>query len=149
MQKEGDRLKTLEKALIVALVILLLTATIGLLASWQQMQNEKTCPVTVMNVTKNATTAVKPNPQPTPTAKKTLVYIYMTNCPYCEEVKPIVADLITKGFDVQQINTDTNPSAITQYSVRSTPTFVVLHGGKEVARFFGVTDEQTLVNALE
>jgi thioredoxin-like negative regulator of GroEL len=153
-----------------------MTATIGLTASWVQMQNEKTCPVTIKTVyvnatanattknatTKNATTAAKkstPTPTkiatPVPTATpvvtqtKTLVFLYMSNCPYCDQMKPIINDLIAKSCSVTQIDTDSDPGAWVRYNASSAPTIIVLQNGKEVQRFVGVVDEQTLLNALK
>jgi thioredoxin 1 len=139
----------------VAIVILLLTAGFVIWGSWQSAQKEP-CPVKIVNVTSNATVVATKAAQVTQntTAKKTLVFLYMDNCPYCEQMKPVINDLITKSynsttFDVLQVNIDSTPGAAAQYGVVSTPTMVILQNGKEINRFTGVVSEDTLLNALK
>ena len=159
--KGGVYIEKLEKLGVLAIVILLLTAGAVVCLSWQQTQNaNEPCTVTILNITSNATTAkatakaqVNQIAQVNQTQKKTLVFLYMTNCHYCEQMKPIIDDLIVKSysgnFEVIHVNIDTTPGAAVQYGVVSTPTMVILQNGKEINRFVGVVDENTLLNALK
>ena len=145
-------------------MILLLTAGFVIWGSWQSTQKEP-CPVKIVNVTSNATTvatnattivtakAQTAAATQNATAKKTLVFLYMDNCPYCEQMKPVIDNLIVKSYDgtfeVNHVNIDSTPGAAAQYGVTSTPTMVILQNEKEINRFTGVVDENTLLNALK
>lgn len=141
-----------------AIVILLLTAGVVIWGGWQSAQKEP-CPVKIVNVTSNATTVATAKAQTAQatqnatTQKKTLVFLYMNNCPYCEQMKPVIDDLIVKSyngtFEVLHVNIDSTPEAAAQYKVTSTPTMVILQNGKETARFNGVVSENILINALK
>lgn len=80
-----------------------------------------------------------------PVAKKTLVFLYSDDCSFCEKMKPVVDSITAKGYNVQQINVITT----TKYNATETPTSIVLQDGKEIARFVGVTSEQSLLDALK
>ncbi len=69
-----------------------------------------------------------------------LVDFYADWCPPCRAMKPVVhelADDLHGKLQVVQVNVDQNPALSQQYHTSSIPCFVVLKGGKEVARQVG------------
>lgn len=146
-------MERLEKLGILAIVILLVTASSVVWMSWQAQSNKEPCTVKIVNVTSNATTEQTNQSAVNTTQKKTLVFLYMTDCPYCEQMKPTIDDLIVKSyggpFEVTHVNIDSTPGAAVQYNVASTPTIVILQNGTEVGRYVGLTDETTLLQALK
>jgi thioredoxin-like negative regulator of GroEL len=59
-------------------------------------------------------------------------------CMPCKTVKPILEKLCTKHhLDLTILDVDKAPSMATKYNVRSLPTIILLHNGKEVRRIVG------------
>ena len=80
-----------------------------------------------------------------------LVDFWAPWCGPCKMQGPIIEEL-AKDFDgkatVAKLEVDENPQTAAKYSVQSIPTLVVFKDGKEVERFVGVQDKDSLSAAL-
>ena len=87
------------------------------------------------------------------TGKVSLVDFWAVWCGPCRQQGPIIdrlaEQLKEKNFVVGKLDVDSNPKVAQQFGVSSIPTLVVLKDGKEVKRFVGVQDADTLKKALE
>jgi thioredoxin 1 len=73
-------------------------------------------------------------------------------CGPCSTQDPILEELMEKVSDVtlEKVDVDENQQRANDYSVRSIPTIVVLDNeGEVVDRFVGVTQEETILDAIE
>ncbi|HDR4363130.1 TPA: thioredoxin family protein, partial [Bacillus cereus] len=71
-----------------------------------------------------------------------IVYFYKPNCPYCEEVSPLIVPMAKKeNLDLEVLNLDSYKEGWSHYKIEGTPTIVHYKGGKEVNRIVGATDE--------
>lgn len=73
-------------------------------------------------------------------------------CGPCSTQEPILDELMEKVSDVklEKVDVDENQQRANDYSVRSIPTIVVLDENEEIVdRFVGVTQEETLLDAIE
>jgi len=64
---------------------------------------------------------------------------YADWCGPCKAMDATVQALQAKGYPVQRVNIDQNPSLAAQYGVRSVPCFVMVVDGREVDRVMGGT----------
>jgi hypothetical protein len=158
---------------VVALCFILLLVGWGTTAYYLELQinKEKPCPVTYVNVTKkvaNNTTAVakkavaKPSATPSvapswvppvatpmPPVVTLLYFTAGANCSVCVQQDPAIQAIATSHTVQTYLSTDTNSTAVfTQYNVVSTPTTIVLKNGVETTRFVGLTDEATILAAM-
>ena len=82
----------------------------------------------------------------------TLVDFWAPWCGPCRMQGPIV-EKVAESFSgraaVGKLEVDGNPQIATKFSVMSIPTLIILKDGKEVKRFVGVQDEDTLTKAIE
>jgi len=62
-----------------------------------------------------------------------------------EQVEPKIAGLAA----FQKVNVDEDRALAQQYGIRGIPTLVILKHGKEVERFVGVRDAETLIAAVK
>lgn len=104
-------------------------------------------------------TNVSKTPVKTPTAKPPangttngkpnyiLYFFYQPDCPYCEQMSPIVSAWALDGnqsvrLDLQLTNTWDNSALANKYAVRTTPTTVLVNKATntEVKRWVGVFD---------
>lgn len=69
-------------------------------------------------------------------------------CGPCRSMDPVVEQLKTSGFSVQQVNVDSNKALASQYGVSEIPCFVAISDGKEIGREVGVTSSQSLMRML-
>ena len=76
--------------------------------------------------------------------KPVLVDFWATWCGPCRRQAPVVEELAEAGYEV-----DKEPSLAQQYKIMSIPTLLVFKGGKETARFVGLTSKAELEAALQ
>jgi thioredoxin 1 len=67
-------------------------------------------------------------------------------CPPCRVMKPVLAELAAERDDLRvfQLDVDAHQRTAAEFSVLSMPTFVLFHGGREVARFVGARPKRRL-----
>jgi len=75
---------------------------------------------------------------------------YGTWCGPCKMLTPTIEKLKTQYSDVvfEDIDVDADFEAASKYVIRSIPTVVIEHNGKEVQRFAGVQSELAYQNAI-
>lgn len=75
--------------------------------------------------------------------KDMTVYFYKPNCPYCENVSPIIVPMAEKlNVDMKVLNLEKYPIGWDQFKVEGTPTLIHYKGGKEVSRIEGADEEE-------
>lgn len=67
-----------------------------------------------------------------------------TWCEPCRSMQPTVERLAREGYPIRQIDVDQQRALAQQHRVTALPTFVMLKGGREVARVVGPADYQRL-----
>ena len=85
------------------------------------------------NATKNATamvdaTKIQQNKTQLNKQNTKLLYFYQDDCPYCVEMEPTIARLVSGGYHVRMINLTSDPNGKTlvkQYGIVSTPTLIL------------------------
>mgnify|MGYP001085085299 FL=1 len=77
--------------------------------------------------------------------KPVLVDFWATWCGPCRRQAPVVEELAEVG----KVDVDKEPSLAQQYKIMSIPTLLVFKGGKETARFVGLTSKAELEAALQ
>jgi thiol-disulfide isomerase/thioredoxin len=70
------------------------------------------------------------------------------HCAPCQAMKPILAQIERSGIPIRHVDVVAEPYLAARYGIRTTPTFVVLSGGKEVTRLVGTQSLQSLRAAL-
>ena len=80
--------------------------------------------------------------------KSVLVDFWATWCGPCRRQAPIVEELAEAGYEVGKVDVDKEPALAQQYKM-SIPTLLVFKGGKETARYVGLTPKATLEEALQ
>lgn len=70
------------------------------------------------------------------------------HCPPCQAMKPTLAQLASKGVAIRHVDVVSEPHLAARYGIRKTPTYVVVSGGKEVARLLGQQSMAALQAAL-
>ena len=80
-----------------------------------------------------------------------LVFVdfWATWCGPCRRQAPVVEELAEAGYEVGKVDVDKEPSLAQQYKIMSIPTLLVFKGGKETARFVGLTSKTELEAALQ
>ena len=81
--------------------------------------------------------------------KPVLVDFWATWCGPCRRQAPVVEELAEAGYEVGKVDVDKEPSLAQQYKIMSIPTLLVFKGGKETARFVGLTSKAELEAALQ
>ena len=76
--------------------------------------------------------------------KPVLVDFWATWCGPCRRQAPVVEELAEAGYEVGKVDVDKEPSLAQQYKIMSIPTLLVFKGGKETARFVGLTSKTEL-----
>ena len=70
------------------------------------------------------------------------------HCPPCQAMQPTLAQLASNGVAIRHVDVVSEPHLAARYGIRKTPTYVVISGGKEVARLIGQQSMAALQNAL-
>ena len=81
--------------------------------------------------------------------KPILIDFWATWCGPCMRQGPVVEELAEEGYAVGKVDVDKEPSLAQQYKIMSIPTLLVFKGGKETARFVGLTSKAELEAALQ
>jgi len=71
------------------------------------------------------------------------------HCAPCQAMKPTLTQLASKGVAIRHVDVVTEPHLAARYGIRKTPTYVVMSGGKEVARLIGPQSMRALQAALD
>lgn len=84
--------------------------------------------------------------------KTCLIDFWAVWCGPCRQQGPVIdrlaEELKDKGFVIGKLDVDANPKISQQFDVMSIPTMIILKDGKEVKRFVGFQDADTLKKAL-
>lgn len=70
------------------------------------------------------------------------------NCGPCKAMQPVVQQLTAEGLAIKRIDIDRDPAMAQRFHITGVPTFVVISGGKEVARHRGAANAETLRELL-
>jgi thioredoxin 1 len=83
--------------------------------------------------------------------EKVLVDFYADWCGPCRMQGPIVDELAEENADITacKVNVDDEPAISDRFGIVSIPTLLVFKKGQLVAKFVGVQDKATLLNALK
>lgn len=76
-----------------------------------------------------------------------IIDFYADWCGPCKVMEPTI-DELEKEFEVQKINIDEDPETAQKYGIMSIPTIVLELEGKELKRFTGVTNKNTIIQAM-
>ena len=68
-------------------------------------------------------------------------------CGPCKQMKPIIEKLESE-YAVQKVNIDEDPETAVKYGVMSIPTLLIMDGDKEIKRFIGYTNHDTIKSAI-
>ena len=74
-----------------------------------------------------------------------VMYFYSADCHFCQQQKPILADLAALGYRVKSMDVGVHPDYWRQYSINGTPTFLAANGDAKV----GLTQKEDLQPWLE
>jgi len=80
-----------------------------------------------------------------------LVDFWATWCPPCRIQNPIVEEVAQAIGDkalISKLDVDRNIGTTAMYQVRSIPTLIIFKDGQPVRRFVGVTQKETLLEAI-
>jgi thioredoxin 2 len=59
------------------------------------------------------------------------------------------AHQLEPGYRLLKLDTDAQPATARRFAIRSIPTLILFHGGKEIARQSGAMDTPTLLRWLD
>ncbi len=81
-----------------------------------------------------------------------LVDFWAPWCGPCKTMAPHfvrAAQLLEPGVRLAKVDTDAEPGIGSQYGIRSIPTLILFHGGREVARKAGMMGAQDIVSWVQ
>lgn len=73
---------------------------------------------------------------------------YADWCPPCKMMEPTIKELEAEGVEVERIDIDKNQDLADTYGVMSIPTFVIENESREIFRFVGVTDKESIKKVM-
>ena len=82
--------------------------------------------VTTKNTT--ATKTVQVNATTRDRMNTHLLYFHQDNCPYCEQMAPVIAQLVKEKYNVTQVNLTCDPNGralVVKYGLTSVPTLIM------------------------
>ena len=79
---------------------------------------------------------------------KKILFFNASWCGPCKQMKPHIDELISEGYQIQDVDIDRNKDLAEQYNVRSVPTTVIEENGIEVDRFIGATSKQSVLQRI-
>jgi len=77
---------------------------------------------------------------------KTLFYFTANWCTSCQQLSPIIDQLIRQGMPIEKIDIEYETDRTKSANVLSIPTVVLAENGKEVRRFIGVKTKQQILD---
>lgn len=77
---------------------------------------------------------------------KTLFYFTANWCTGCQQLSPIMDQLIRQGMPIEKIDIEYETDRTKSANVLSIPTVVLAENGKEVRRFTGVKTKQQILD---
>lgn len=78
-----------------------------------------------------------------------LLFFTAPQCIYCEQVKPVVAELQARGYPIRTIDFATQPDVVRQFQVTQFPTFVLMHQGRAIDGATGAISGERMIAMLE
>ena len=81
-----------------------------------------------------------------------MIEFYATWCPHCQRMMPVIAqirELLAGSAEIYQLDVDRDTEAATQEDVNATPTFIIYRDGKQVWRYSGEIDGNTLLQKIQ
>ncbi len=81
-----------------------------------------------------------------------LVNFWATWCSPCRMIAPVIDEVAEQYIGivkVVKVNTDENPSIVSEYSIRSIPTLMIFKGGQRVDMVVGAVLKTTVTNTLD
>lgn len=81
-----------------------------------------------------------------------MIVVFAHWCPTCNMMLPIVEEIAAdyvKKVKTTWIDVDQHPEVIEKYEIQIVPTYILLHGQKEVARMAGMIGENILRKRLD
>lgn len=87
----------------------------------------------------------------TQSTKPVLVDFWASWCGPCKVMEPILEQAATEedGFEFAKVNADDNADLAMRFNVLSIPTYIVMKGGSEVARFSGAMSKEAFKEKLK
>lgn len=82
-------------------------------------------------------------------AQAVLLDFTQAACPPCRQMQPVIEQLAARGYSVRAVDVRREPDAARQYRITSTPTFVVMAGGRECARLEGAASYEQLADLMD
>ena len=83
--------------------------------------------------------------------KTCLIDFFAEWCGPCKIMSPIVDEIAEENADITvgKVDVDEAPDLAMQFGVMSIPTIIVFKNGEIAETFIGVTDKESIVNAVE
>lgn len=72
-------------------------------------------------------------------AKPQLLCFSASWCKYCHQMKPILKQLETEGYDLRYIDITNDDKPARRWNVKGLPAFIAVRAGKELGRIEGLT----------
>lgn len=121
------------------LVLLVLTATLGIVACKPGATNDNIVTLTTDNFSEQTATGV------------VMVDFWATWCMPCKAMAPVIDEIAsqTKGkVKVGKVDIDENKPLARQFGIQAIPTLIILKDGKQVETLVGMQSKESIVQAL-